>query len=152
MAGQASEPGCPARVRQYLHWTELLPEWRLLNNGHIWSDYAEVAGHGLLLSGHRNSPYQEHGTTRARDFVFLNSQGKWRLGKGSMRSWGESPGLFLAYHISSHRAFTHGHSVPCSQCPTAPAPGPSSGCTVAPVSLKPRTHLILYLTEPWVPG
>lgn len=72
--------------------------------------------------------------------MFSNSQGKWRLGTGSTRSWGESPGLILAYHISSHRAFTHIHSVPCSQCPTAP------------VSLKPRTHLILYLTEPWVPG
>lgn len=102
-----------------LHWTELLPEWRLLNNGHIWSDYAEVAGHGLLLSGYRNSPCQEHGTTRAGDFVFSNSQGKWKLGTGSMRSWGESPGLILAYHISSHRAFTL-YTRP--QCPMFPMP------------------------------
>lgn len=90
---------CPAGVRQYLHWTELLPEWRLLNNGHIWSEYAEVAGHGLLLSGHRNSPCQEHGTTRAGDFVFSNSQGKWRLGTG-LRGHGEKAQVSFL-HITS---------------------------------------------------
>lgn len=115
LAGQASEPevSCRSEAVSALDRTAST-ERQLLNNGHIWSEYTEVAGHGLLLSEYQNFPCQEHGTTRAGDFMFSNSQGKRRLGTGSTRSWGESPGLILAHHISSHRAFTHAHTVPCS--------------------------------------
>ncbi|CAO2577578.1 hypothetical protein LEMLEM_LOCUS165 [Lemmus lemmus] len=62
LAGQASEPGVSCQSEAVSALDRAAPtEWRLLNNGHIWSEHAEVAGHGLLVKALRLDCSWDHG-------------------------------------------------------------------------------------------
>lgn len=109
LAGQASEPGvsCQSEAVSALD-RAASTEWRLLNNGHIWSEYAEVAGHGLLLSGHQNSPCtMVPPGQKTSCFRNLRESGDWER---DLQGHGEKAQVSFL-HITS---VATGHTVPCS--------------------------------------